>query len=94
MKRRDDKNTRDSQQQAEINIMRQMRADNKEWHPVDGEDAKHMKREANKRQKVAESEAKKRDKQSRHEEEKEENSKAKEGVKGNKSWGKTKGYSD
>ena len=35
-------------------MLRQVKADNKMWGPVDGEDARHMQREAAKRQKEAE----------------------------------------
>ena len=43
-------------------MLRQVVADNKMWAPVDGEDARHMKREAKKRQQEAEKASKKSEK--------------------------------
>ena len=57
--------------------MQAIRTENKKWQPVDGEDARHMKKEAEKRRKEAEKLEKKREKETinRMEEEKEEGGK-------------------
>ena len=50
-------------------MLRQVVADNKMWAPVDDEDARHMKREAKKRQQEAEKASKKSEKRKLQEDE-------------------------
>ena len=53
----------------ETQMLRQVVADNKMWAPVDDEDARHMKREAQKRQQENEKASKKMEKRKLQEDE-------------------------
>ena len=62
MKKREQKEERDAKRVLETQMLRQVMADNKMWAPVDEEDARHMKKEAQKRQMDAEKASKKMEK--------------------------------
>ena len=87
LSKREIQREREDQRYQEALTMQAIRVDNKKWQPVDEEDARHMKKEAEKRRKQAEKTEKKREKEmiNRIEEEKEE--KGKKLING---WGKVK----
>ena len=69
MKKREQKEEREAKRVLESQMLRQVVADNKMWAPVDDEDARHMKREAQKRQQENEKASKKMEKRKLQEDE-------------------------
>ena len=63
MKRRDEKLDREAEKEMQEKLVKQMQVDNKTWKAVDSEDARHMKKEAEKIQKDAAKANKKREKE-------------------------------
>ena len=60
--KRQDKLDRERESEMQEHMMRQMKADTQKWAPVDDEDARHMRREAEKNQKEMLKNAKKQSK--------------------------------